>query len=67
MAADWTCGDCEHAWSGDTPDRCPECGSPAVLIVLPNPPRFRHACPDWDGAIIDDSMPEFDVCLCFGR
>lgn len=24
----------------------------------------RHACPDWDYLVIDDSDPEYEMCLC---
>ena len=26
--------------------------------------EFAHCCPKWDGLAIDESMPEFDVCIC---
>jgi hypothetical protein len=25
---------------------------------------FKHYCPDWDEMAIDETMPEFDHCLC---
>lgn len=27
--------------------------------------KFKHACPEWDGLEIDETFPEFEVCLCF--
>ena len=27
--------------------------------------KFKHACPEWDGLVIDKGDPEFDACLCF--
>jgi hypothetical protein len=29
--------------------------------------KFTHACPEWDFAIIDETMHEFEVCRCFGK
>lgn len=34
---------------------------PAACLFL-NP--TLHFCPSWDGALIDDSDPEFDRCEC---
>lgn len=28
---------------------------------------FRHYCPDWDYLFIDETYPEFQSCLCYGR
>ena len=27
--------------------------------------RYRHWCAEWDGLPIDESMREFECCLCF--
>ncbi len=27
--------------------------------------KLKHYCPDWDFMAIDETCPEFDVCLCF--
>jgi hypothetical protein len=26
--------------------------------------QHKHYCHDWDGMAIDETMPEFDACLC---
>ncbi len=44
------------------------CGMTAMnapRFRLPNGPRFRHFCADWDGALIDEEDPEFQVCTCY--
>ena len=28
-------------------------------------PKFRHACSDWDGMVIDENDREFGACGCF--
>jgi hypothetical protein len=25
-----------------------------------------HWCPDWDFLLVDETMPEYDACTCFG-
>lgn len=27
--------------------------------------KYEHYCHEWDGMKIDESMPEFGVCICF--
>jgi hypothetical protein len=27
--------------------------------------NYKHECPDWDYAEIDETMPEFECCLCY--
>jgi len=27
--------------------------------------HHEHACAEWDFMVIDDSMPEFEACLCY--
>jgi hypothetical protein len=27
--------------------------------------KFAHQCYEWDGMAIDETMPEFESCLCF--
>lgn len=27
--------------------------------------KFRHWCPEWDDLPIDETMPEFEACVCF--
>jgi hypothetical protein len=29
--------------------------------------QLKHYCPEWDFMAIDETCPEFDACLCFGR
>lgn len=26
--------------------------------------KYKHTCPEWDYAVIDNTMPEFEACLC---
>jgi hypothetical protein len=28
-------------------------------------PKYKHFCPDWDYAEIDETYPEFECCTCF--
>lgn len=27
--------------------------------------NYKHECPEWDYAEIDETMPEFECCLCY--
>lgn len=27
--------------------------------------KLRHACPEFDGLVIDKNDPEFETCICF--
>lgn len=49
----------------------PSCVLVEALITAPIPEertaerRFKHFCREWDGLEIDETYPEFKVCLCF--
>ena len=29
--------------------------------------KYAHFCPDWDFMAIDETCPEFEVCLCYNK
>lgn len=54
-------------WKLASPPEYKEDAPPAQPQAIHEKPRggHRHYCHEWDLMLIDDSMPEYEACICY--